>query len=548
MKRWSSAHPVLLALFPVVALLELNLGEIDPSLAVRSLFVAAALALLSVWVLNLAIKDWARARLIAAGWILALFTYGHIYELVKNAAVGGFVVGRHRYLVVLVLGAVGLWAWWVLRRMRNPQPVERFLGAVGVIALAIPASFMAYWALTASRVNPSAPSPASGPAGSPDPSITTPQPDIYYIIVDAYARQDVLLDLYGHDNREFVDYLEGRGFYVALDAQSNYMTTLLSLASSLNLEYLDEVLGRTGGGSEALHALREMLDHSLARSFLSAHGYKMVTFESGWTSTDVEDADIYLKPGPAGPEAGSPPWELNEFEVLLLRSTLARPALDVLQSRLPPQDTLFRWPFVRHRQRIRFAAQAAQEIPAWPGDYFVFVHLIIPHPPFVFGPNGESVQNGFEFSFRDGNAYEGSREEYLQGYRDQVIYANHLLMDLIDQLLDRSDVPPIIILQGDHGPRSRLVWAHPHDSDLRETFSILSAYYFPEGRTRALYPSVTPVNSFRILFDTFFNTDYGTLADESYFNDPGSPMGLFRVPSSLPSYGGAGAGNVGTAW
>jgi hypothetical protein len=176
-----------------------------------------------------------------------------------------------------------------------------------------------------------------------------------------------------------------------------------------------------------------------------------------------------------------------------------------------------------------------QEIPTWQGDYFVFVHLIIPHPPFVFGPNGEPVQYGYEFSYRDGNAYDGSLEEYIQGYRDQVVYANRLLTSMIDELLSNSEVAPIIILQGDHGPRSHMVWARPHESDLRETFGILYACYFPEGRTSGLYPSVTPANSFRILFNTFFGTSFGLLPDVSYFNHPGSPMGLFRVPPSLPT-------------
>jgi hypothetical protein len=47
---------------------------------------------------------------------------------------------------------------------------------------------------------------------------------------------------------------------------------------------------------------------------------------------------------------------------------------------------------------------------------------------------------------------------------------------------------------------------------------ILNAYYFPEAKPN-LYPSITPVNSFRLLFDTYFGADYKLLDDVSYYSD-----------------------------
>src|SRR5207244_7041298 len=72
------------------------------------------------------------------------------------------------------------------------------------------------------------------------------KPDIYYIILDGYGRQDVLKDLYGFDNSDFIQFLQSRGFYVADQARANYCSTVPSLASSLNRTYLTGLAARYG--------------------------------------------------------------------------------------------------------------------------------------------------------------------------------------------------------------------------------------------------------------------------------------------------------------
>ena len=64
-------------------------------------------------------------------------------------------------------------------------------------------------------------------------------PDIYYIILDEYPNNESLKKNYGFDNTEFLTFLENSGFYVVNNSFSNYPTTIQSLSSSLNMEYLD---------------------------------------------------------------------------------------------------------------------------------------------------------------------------------------------------------------------------------------------------------------------------------------------------------------------
>ncbi|MBT4002001.1 MAG: hypothetical protein HOF10_01675 [Chloroflexi bacterium] len=67
---------------------------------------------------------------------------------------------------------------------------------------------------------------------------TTSQPDVYYIILDGYSREDYLNEVLSYDNRPFLNELEGYGFYIANCSQANYSLTRYSLASSLNMEYV----------------------------------------------------------------------------------------------------------------------------------------------------------------------------------------------------------------------------------------------------------------------------------------------------------------------
>jgi hypothetical protein len=75
-------------------------------------------------------------------------------------------------------------------------------------------------------------------------------------------------------------------------------------------------------------------------------------------------------------------------------------------------------------------------------------------------------------------------------------------------LLSKSSTQPIIILQGDHGP-----WIQTGPGQ----FEILNAYYLP-GHNDQLYSTVSPVNSFRLVFNAYFGTDYTLLPDTSYYS------------------------------
>jgi hypothetical protein len=172
-----------------------------------------------------------------------------------------------------------------------------------------------------------------------------------------------------------------------------------------------------------------------------------------------------------------------------------------------------------------------KSLPDVEGPLFVFAHIIAPHPPFVFGSRGELVHQEEPFSIQDGDRYPGSRQVYLHRYTQQVQFLNDQILQVVDRLLADDDSTPVIVLQADHGPGIDLVWEDPGSSDLEERLSILNAYLIPGVDEDLLYPSITPVNTFRVVLSTVFNADLALVEDVSYHSTWSSPYDLHMLPS-----------------
>ena len=98
------------------------------------------------------------------------------------------------------------------------------------------------------------------------------------------------------------------------------------------------------------------------------------------------------------------------------------------------------------------------------------------------------------------------------------MYINHKVEELIEILLKESENDPIIILQGDHGPKSSMEGKIKTPEILQESVAILNGYYFPGHDYSALYPNMSPVNTFRVILNQFFDKGYSLLPDRSYFS------------------------------
>ena len=515
MRRYSFLAIALLSAFPVISLFAANADQVAVREALRSMLFTVLVGWLVLLAMRLVTGEWSRATLLTAGFVVLFFTYGQTYDLVEGLTLGGVILGRHRWLFP-VWGLAGvLWLYWVAIRGRRRSFAVTPLLAAGAVLVVLPLIPVAAQALSALRSVPALPAPVSAQLS---PSAGTGLPDIYYIIVDGYGRSDVLKDLYGIDNSSFVDFLESRGFFVASEARSNYSKTVLSLASSVNMRYLNDVIQSQGVESTNRQPLIRMIQNSEVRRTLEAFGYRTVGFETGYPPTELTDASLYFAPTATASSDAAYTWAprgVNEFEILLLQTTALRPAIDKFTEDQSLALALISQPYLTHRRRILFTLERLPEIARMDGRTFTFAHILVPHPPFVFGRDGEEIVPTQPFRLMDIGTY--PRPEYIERYRDQLLYVNTLLEKTIDQVLSNSTSPPIIILQGDHGPGAYMDYRTPLTSNMRDRMSILNAYLVPPEVASHLYASITPVNSFRILLGGILGGGRPILPDESYF-------------------------------
>jgi hypothetical protein len=325
--------------------------------------------------------------------------------------------------------------------------------------------------------------------------------DIYYIVLDGYVRADVLQELYGFDNSEFIAYLQEKGFAVPTSNHSNYPTTPLSIASTLNMDYIQALTPGLENHRERW-LMAPFIDHSRVRALLESQGYKTVSISTNWSITDNSTTDLYLYPYPV---------MLSDFEGFVLDVTplkYFKPLLGSFAS-VPEAET--------HREIVRYHFETLIDLPGVPGPKFVFSHIISPHPPFVFDRNGSPVDSSASFSFRDANEYAGSLEEYRQRYLEQVQFVNRQLEQTIEAILAESTVPPIIILMADHGSGMLTDFSSSENTCLRERFSPFAAYYLPGVERSEIPPDISSVNLFRIIFDEYFDARLPLLENRQYF-------------------------------
>lgn len=489
MKRTLIIHPFLFALFPSLYLFARNADEISPGELILPVIVALVGALVLFSSLCLITRSGAKSGIISTFFIVLFYSYGGVRDLLVSVAKAhgrfysvSFYLGC--FWAVLVIALVFL----IIKLKNNFLTFTRFLNVASITLIVISLASVTVYFVRGEATLKDATNP-EGQTGHLGASQNLP--DIYYIILDEYGRESTLREVYGYDNSEFIKSLTARGFSIIVKSRSNYDTTYPSLASSLNMQYLKEELG----GNNA--ALLNMIGDSEVLRFLRARGYRLIHVPSSW---DFKGISKYMEVIPQGKIIfGSRASSLSYY---LVQSTALAPFASFFSD--------------HGRQAILDAFDTLADIPELKEPTFVFAHVLCPHQPFIFNRDGSPIPMSiFEV---EGDV----AEKYRKGYIEQLIFINKKIEALVDEILAKSEIAPIIILQGDHGPQP--VRSDDEDEQLtqmmnmNERMNILNAYYLPGKDNSVLYPSITPVNSFRLIFNLYFGTDYELLPDRSYYS------------------------------
>lgn len=496
--------PLLLAYSYIFTLYRHNIGEL--TLKVLPLPVSVITVVwVAVWLLLVRVfRDKNKAAVFFAVLTVLMFTYGDSLGLIGDRIfqIGGLSLRKNQiafpaYLLLLVLTIT------VLKRMRSvPGSVYRYLLLVSLFAAVVPlVGIVKYEATERSRDHiVSHFRVPQVPRGTVKPEQL---PDIYYIVPDSYGAPSVFAKYFGADDSEIIRFLESRGFYVATDATSNYPKTYLSLSSTLNMEYLDYLSVYKNSTDETL--IDPLIKNNNVLRFLKSQGYAYYQMGSWWGPTQYNPAadgnyNLDLQ-NPAG---------INAFNSIIIQETLLRPVLPERWFASVVTESV-----EDKRRRVLYQFRTLPEVAKLLGPKFVFAHILAPHGPNVFGKNCEFITQ---------ESLWGKPDEL--GYTDQVFCVNRMLETAVDAILKNSVKPPVILIEADEGAPFLASWLKPMDNwkdastdILRKKFPILAAYYLPgENKKSALYPSITPVNAFRVILNAYFPTDMPLLEDKNYIN------------------------------
>jgi hypothetical protein len=512
-------HAILLGAYGPLAFLGANIDQVQLKDGLRTLAVGVLGAILVLLAARLLMKSWEKAGFAASLAILLFLTYGHVYQLIEGTRLLGVVIGRHRYLAVLWMAVLGCGIWCIARRVRWAASSTKIINLMALVAVLMAVVQIAVfevrdWAALARGAQTASESLNGTGTAAGD------QPDVYYIILDGYGSAGTVRTLEGCSNEDFLVALTQLGFYVAEKSQSNYSQTELSLTSSLNMAYLENLGIPLPPESNDRWPLRPLLQWSLVRRNFEGRRYTIVAFETGYRATEWMDADVYLAP-PAEPSVLLGIMrQTTEFESAFIQTTLGAAAMDLVRV-LPQQLTpVAPYPYTDRRDRILHAIDSLEHPGDVPSPKFVFAHILAPHYPHVFLADG-AARPVDDVRTPESQETSGANSSYAEGYCEELVYLNQRMLGVLRAILATSDQPPIIIVQADHGPDN----AGPTDR-----MRILNAYYLPGSGNARLYESISPVNTFRVVLDQYFGTGYGLIEDRSEFSAYETPYKFTPIP------------------
>lgn len=524
MQRVTRYYPLLLCLYPILFYFDHNHGYF----AIGELPIPLLIALVLVggmwWLLGRLIKNPDKAALLVTFWWIWFFTYGHlvwfgdhqlsnpIAMFIRDQPVLSWAQG-------LLLGTLLL---ALVHKVSNDARTA--LAVISLLLLLTTLGPITWFEVSrAHRMQATLDKTLTATRAT---SVTNPNdPDIYYIIIDTYTRADVLKRYYHFDNREFISHLKRKGFYIASNAHANYGQTILSLGSSLNICYLNEIPGLDNPGMNDHTQLIHRLKNNQAMRILRSRGYAVACMTEYW-ATMFDQPDIPLTTG-GETGAGEYIGPTSSFPAMILDLTPVGPLTSqwfMLQAKRQKEHVetgdLAKYKDAWNSRREFFTQLANVPHPSRP--LFVFAHTLGVHAPLFMDRNGQLVNTDLPFVWEPGISEQGGNiqtlAEYEQRYVDQMEAINAMTEKAVDTILRKATRPTIIIIQGDHGPSGFHSLTDGEGAGRREQLSILNAYYFSKGKPQGIRSDISPVNTFRVIFNHYFHTDYAILPDHSYYS------------------------------
>src|SRR3989338_265996 len=449
-------HLILIGISPVLSLFAANLYQITFLESVLPLTLVLFFCILTYLILNILFKNRLLSALNVSTFIFSGFLYGPVNNNVRFIT---NIKGLHNSIL---LSLILFLPFFILTLVINTKKkfLAEFTRIYNLLALFLiipPLISISNYYISGLNIKYSAPGKSVFNIDYSRP--LSKLPDIYFIILDRYAGRQTLKDYYNYDNSDFYKFLEDNSFRIYQDSWANYYSSAHSIASTLNMDYLDRFSLPQDSENKNWRPIFELLqDHQSGRIF-KKFSYRYFHFGSWWWPTSKNNlADINVNLG-----------FLSEFTSVLISNSLFYPWASKLQ--LPLIDTRFsQW------RRLTYQFNKITEVSREKIPTFLFAHFIIPHEPFVFNSDGSFL-----------TAFEEKNRNSVTKYTDQLKFLNSSLKKIISGIL-KKEPNSVIILQADEGPypenyednKNNFDWKRAEKKEINVKMSILNAVYFPD--------------------------------------------------------------------
>lgn len=486
----------------------------SPWAAGRSMLVALAAAVALTLMGRALLRSWHRGALAATGLLLTL-TVGRDISLVIGNVARALPAWETLTLGAL-FGLLAAGALVVLRPFWMRTALANTLTGYLNVAVALIAVLVLAQGLGRGSFNLGDLRQGDSLSHVGALSGTRTGPDIYVILLDGYPRGDALRAAYGFDNSAFLAGLRARGFWVDPDSHSNYLITELSFTSFFNMSQLPEIdrlSAVLSGARPAQPTARRVLNDNVLFEDLRDKGYTIVSYAIPYESPELRQADVFIESG-----------GLNEFERSLIASSFILDLADLVNRDAVADD-------MRAQVRSVLATLPSIAGDTSLGQRFVFAHVLAPHSPFLFGPDGDPITSGLPHRQQDwvapGALTEAQFRDLLVG---EIQYLDGEVLDAIDHVMSSSAEPPVVVVMSDHGVRER-----PLDPEtvtptqLDHAFASLFAAYTP-GRPHIFGPGTTPAQVMAKLLNAYFGESRPVPSDEQFVSTGSDPYELIARP------------------
>jgi len=329
------------------------------------------------------------------------------------------------------------------------------------------------------------------------------KPDIFFIVFDSYTSSECLLNDFDYSNQKLDSLLTSKGFFISRHSRSNYPLTPISIASTLNMNYLKK--DATPEESSAKHMLQGAISvyDSELPLILEKEGYRIYNY----SVFDLRNHPAIIKPifNYLAERLIDEQTLLCRFNTYLLWNftvkNLWTGKIHIPGSFFKQREEYINNYITREVTELGSVSEEQGSIP-----HFVYCHIMLPHKPYLFKANGNRQPDSL---LLDTSNPKGK-------FVEQTIYTNSMIEQILDKLIRERKRPYVVILEGDHGFRD-----FANKKEKNKIFQNLNAYYFSDKQYDLLYDSMTPVNTFRVVLNKYFNQHFNLLKDTSvYISDP----------------------------